>query len=166
MKLPALLTTAFVFALPLFPLSAETEEEAIEAANKAAQKAYVEKYNELIESGKLDPPPDELPGKPDSLERRLWMTGYYSAVMELLEPAKAEAARDPGRGHNFFSKGARGYYRRGYIAGQRATCEMANELYSKIRAQYHGELDARIGEELKKRKAAEAAPASDKEELR
>lgn len=162
MKLPVLLA-ACILAMPLFPLSAETEEEAIEATGKAAEKGYVEKYDELIESGKLDPPVDKLPGKPDSLERRLWMAGYYSAVVELLKPAKAEAAREPGpHAGNFLNSDPQGFYSRGYISGQRAANEVAHDLFVKIRAQRMGEVDARIAAEQKNKKAIEPAPRGGK----
>lgn len=162
MKIPILLATC-ILVMPFLPLSAETADEAFAAAEEAAQKAYAEKYNELIESGKLEPKADELPGKPDSLERRLWLAGYYTAVVELADPAKAKTFKGFGTCEgSLLPGGPKGYHSKGYIAGQHATCEMAHELYLKIWSQHIGEMDARFASEQTKKKATGPAPEGEK----
>lgn len=160
MKLPAILT-ACILLMP-FSVSAQDNDDDIKALEEATAKEYVEKFNGIIKSGTLDPPADQGDGKPDSLERRLWSAGYYSAVVELLEPAKAREARDPGLVYPF-GRGVGIHRSFGYIAGQRAACEMARELFMSIYTRRLGELDARLAAREKSKKPSKPARGDEKQ---
>ena len=150
MKLRTLLA-ACVYAM-LLPLAAQTT--GLEAIRKTAEQEYVERYNELIKSGKLDPAADSLPGKPDSIERRLWTAGYYSVVVELLDPKKARMARHPGD-VQAWGRGVNIHYNRGALAAKKVACEIARELYLATHARQLNEENARLAAQAKGKKAGD-----------
>ncbi|WP_265593919.1 hypothetical protein [Haloferula sp. BvORR071] len=137
-----------------FKTSAQTDEE-IKVIEAETRKEYVETYNNMIKNGALDPKADEGAGTPGSLERRLWRLGFDSAVVELLDPEKAQVAKDPGLVRPF-GRGVAIHYALGFIAGQQASCEGARELFMKIRARRIGELDDHLARKKLEKKSKPA----------
>ena len=80
-------TLLFIFALILLnPLIGLSQDEQIKALYERAAPKYREEYNKLVESGSLEPKEAEMQGKEGSLQRKLWLAGYYAAIMEYIEP--------------------------------------------------------------------------------
>lgn len=80
-------TLAFLFAT--FLLSSTivwSQDEQLKALYERAAPNYREEFNKLVESGSLEPKEPAKQGKEGSLQRKLWLAGYYAAMMEYIEP--------------------------------------------------------------------------------
>ena len=131
-------TLAFLFAAFLLGTVATwSQDEQIKALYERAAPNYREEYNKLVESGSLEPKEAEMQGKEGSLQRKLWLAGYYAAIMEYIEPDTVIRTTEGDRGGKVspYGYGVKKAYAFGYWNGVLKADPVARKLHLSIVAQ-------------------------------
>ncbi len=151
-------TLAFLFvALLLGSAIARSQDEQLKALCERAAPKYREEYSKLVESGSLEPDEAALQlkadfssaafqhfleldqavmrGKVSSLQRKLYLAGYYSAVMEYIEPDCLISSPRSKLPEMVSSYGAQKAYALGYLNGLRKAAPAAHDLLASIMRQ-------------------------------
>ena len=126
---------AFIFGTFLLGTVATWSQDVqIKALYERAAPKYREEYNKLVESGSLEPKEPAMQGKEGSLQRKLWLAGYYSAIMEYIEPDTVIETTEQGgkvTPHGYCVKKA---YAFGYCHGVLKADPVARKLHRSILA--------------------------------
>lgn len=131
-------TLAFLFAAVLFGSAiARSQDEQVKALHERAAPRYREEFNKLVESGSLEPKEPAKQGKEGSLQRKLWLAGYYAAIMEYIEPDTVIRTTEGDRGGKVspYSYGVKKAYAFGYWNGVLKADPVARKLHGSIVAQ-------------------------------
>ena len=129
-------TLAFLFAAVLFGSTiAWSQDEQVKALYERAAPKYREEYNKLVESGSLEPKEAAMQGKEGSLQRKLWLPGYYSAIMEYIEPDTVIETTEQGGKVTPHGYGVKKAYAFGYCHGVLKADPVARKLHRSILAQ-------------------------------
>ena len=106
----------------------ETDKE-LQALFERAAPIYKQEFNKLVEAGELEPNLVGTRWKEGTLERKLWLAGYYSAVMSYMEPSSfIGKPEDSGRGYPARSV-VNTYYNMCWLSGVRKTEPVARKLH-------------------------------------
>ena len=131
-------TLAFLFAAFLLGTVATwSQDEQIKALYERAAPKYREEYNKLVEAGGFEPEEGAMQGKEGSLQRKLWLAGYYAAIMEYIEPDTVIRTTEGDRGGKVspYGYGVKKAYAFGYWHGVRKVDQVARKLHLSIVAQ-------------------------------
>ena len=129
---------AFLFAaLLLTSAIAWSKDEQVKALYERAAPNYREEFNKLVESGSLEPKEAAMQGKEGSLQRKLWLAGYYAAIMEYIEPDAVIQTTESERGGKVspYGYGVKNAYAFGYWHGVLKADPVARKLHRSIVAQ-------------------------------
>lgn len=131
-------TLAFLFAT--FLLSSTivwSQDEQLKALYERAAPNYREEFNKLVESGSLEPKEPAKQGKEGSLQRKLWLAGYYAAMMEYIEPDTVIQTPESERSGKVspYGYGVKKAYAFGYWHGVLKADPVARKLHRSIVAQ-------------------------------
>lgn len=128
-------TLAFFFAAVLLGTVATwSQDEQIKALYERAAPKYREEFNKLVESGSLEPKEAAMQGKEGSLQRKLWLAGYYAAIMEYIEPDTVIRTTEGDRGGKVspYGYGVKKAYAFGYWHGVLKADPVARKLHGSI----------------------------------
>ena len=117
--------------------------DGIQKLNEKARPIYLQQYRKMLESGELEPRVDEIPGRfaKDSPERRYWLAGYLSALVEYADPKSVTDRTEPV-GHPYFvGAGAERWYAEGHHRGMIKADRIARPLYQKIVVGFLNQMD-------------------------
>ncbi len=131
-------TLVFLFAAFLLGTVATwSQDEQIKALCERAAPKYREEYNKLVESGSLEPKEAAMQGKEGSLQRKLWLAGYYAAIMEYIEPDTVIKTTESERDGKVspYGYGVKKAYAFGYWHGVLKADPVARKLHRSILAQ-------------------------------
>lgn len=167
-------TLAFLFAAFLFGSAiARSQDEQLKALCERAAPKYREEYLKLVESGALEPDETalqveadfssaafehfrdldqaEMLGKVTSLQRKLYLAGYYSAVLEYIDPDCLISSPRSKLPDTVSSCGVQKAYALGYLHGFRKAAPVAHDLLASIMRQL---LEDEEAEAIRKRGTA------------
>lgn len=90
-----------------------------------------------MESGSLEPKEPAKQGKEGSLQRKLWLAGYYAAIMEYIEPDTVIETTESDRSGKIHPHGygVKKAYAFGYWTGVLKADPVARKLHGSIVAQ-------------------------------
>ena len=129
-------TLLFIFAVFLLsPSIGLSQSEQVKALYERAAPKYREEYNKLVESGSLEPKEPAKQGKEGSLQRKLWLAGYYAAIMEYIEPDTVIETTEQGGKVTPHGYGVKKAYAFGYWHGVLKADPVARKLHRSILAQ-------------------------------
>ncbi|MCW1886085.1 hypothetical protein OKA04_15205 [Luteolibacter flavescens] len=135
-------------------------DDSLESLYERALPIYQEEFNRWVEAGKLDPDPVPERWKEGSLPHKLWMAGYYSAVMSYMEPS---ILKDKARAGGIVEPqgfGVKLSYSFGWWAGINRVDPIARKLHLEILAGLLSEDDKTAGQA---QPGLSVAPQPDKE---
>jgi hypothetical protein len=138
------LSTVLLLAIASPGWSEDKEtDKALQALYERAAPIYQEEFNKLVEAGEFEPKLDaKSRWKEGTLERKLYLAGYYSAVVSYMDPSDfREKPEETGRGQPA-GPGVKLFYNFGWLAGIRKTEPVARKLHTQIVAKLLGEKDA------------------------
>ena len=128
------LATALLLAIasPGWSEDKVTDKELLALYERAAP-IYQKEFNKLVEAGEFEPKLDkESRWKEGTLERKLWLAGYYSAVMSYMEPSEFRGKPEAtGTGYPA-GPGVKLSYNFGWREGIRRTAPVATKLHTQI----------------------------------
>lgn len=129
-------TLPFIFAaLLLGTVATWSQDEQIKSLHERAAPKYREEYNKLVESGSMEPKEAAMRGKEGSLQRKLWLAGYYAAIMEYMEPDTVIQKPEQGSKVTPHGFGVKKAYAFGYWHGVLKAGPTARKLHRSIVAQ-------------------------------
>lgn len=152
-------TPVLIFATVLLSSTiVRSQDEQLKALCQRAAPKYREEFNKLVESGSLEPDEATLQVKADfsseafqhrleldqagmlhtvsPLQRRLYLAGYYSAVMEFIEPDTSLSPPRSKLPDTVSSYGVQKAYALGYLHGSSRAAPVAHDLLASIMRQH------------------------------
>jgi len=121
-------------AIAILAVASYGEPDALSKLNENAAPVYRQQYHKMLESGELEPRGEEIPQHfaKDSPERRYWLAGYLSALVEYINPKCVTDRTEPSGIVDFAGGGAERWYAEGHHRGMIKADRIARPLYKKI----------------------------------
>jgi hypothetical protein len=107
--------------------------KALEALFARATPIYQEEFNKLVEAGEFEPKLNaKSRWKEGTLQGKLYLAGYYSAVMSYMEPSIFKEREEVGGLVEPYGYGAKLSYAFGWWAGLKRVDPVARKLHRQI----------------------------------